>query len=445
MDGKNLKDNNIFSLPLDDFTNRKDVKLLYAPIAGVCTLATSKEIAELEDDLAHYPECESKELIENLISDDTSRVNDYKINTPDDFLFLYVLPTFKCNFSCSYCFSANGRATGEVKEEELIAALRFFIDKKRNPSPKLAITYLGGGEPTLSWNILKKGLEFASDVAKRQDITLFTTIVTNGSQLTAEMVETLRRHNCLVRVSFEILPDIQALQRGQYENVCRGLDLLAEGGVNHMVRSMITPDNVNRLVEMIETLRGRFPAVKSVLFDPITSSHTFHEKGFTRKFYDDYFKNFLLAQRRGEELGIEVGNATLRYLDTIVDRYCTGELCLTPQGTLTICHQVSSPREKGYDDFIFGRVENGEMIIDTEKFKELRSRFTVYDNPRCAQCEVKWTCGGGCTQRRRQYSDEILEEVCRCERRLTTTFLLQRMAKDAATDIATMIERYGAD
>ncbi len=395
--------------------------------------------------MALYPHCESKELLRQLIGDDYSKVNEYTINTPDDFLFLYILPTFRCNFSCSYCFSANGRATEEISEENLLATLRFFINRQRNSSPKLAISYLGGGEPTISWKKLKAGLEYSTELAREQNITLMNTIVTNASLITHEMAESFHRHNCLVRVSFEILPDIQALQRGKYEDVCRGLDLLAAAHVNHMVRSMITPSNVNRLVEMIETLNKRFPSVKSVLFDPITSSATFHDKEVTRTFYDDYFRNFLAARQRGKELGIDVGCATLRYLDTVVDRYCTGELCLTPSGTLTICHQVSSPREKGYDDFIFGKVVNGEIEIDVEKFRELRSQFTVYDNPRCHDCNVKWTCGGGCTQQRRQYTDDILDEVCRTERRLTTAFLLQRLADDEQSDIRSIIESYGAD
>jgi radical SAM protein with 4Fe4S-binding SPASM domain len=219
------------------------------------------------------------------------------------------------------------------------------------------------------------------------------------------------------------------------------MQVLAQEGARHMVRSMITPDNVCLMEKMLEELHKKFPFVKNVLFDPITSSTTFSDKEITRKFYNLYIKHFLSVRSLGKKLGIDVGNASLRNLDLIVDRYCAGEFCLTPDGAITICHQVSSPREKGYEDFIYGRVIDGRLTIDREKFLFLKSRYTVYDNPRCNDCDVKWTCGGGCTQQRRQYSDDILDIVCEAERRLTTAFLLERIANGA--NINEMIETYG--
>jgi len=435
-----LNKNNIYALSLGDFTDRDDLKLVYAPLAGLCSLATSDEIHRLEAEIAAYPDCADPGLVEAFTSGSPEQAKQNAVETADDFLQLYVLPNFKCNFSCSYCFSANGRATDEVKAEELMATLDFFVDRKRIDTDALSISYLGGGEPTLSWELVKSGIAYASERASKNGIKLYTTIVTNGSRITADIARFLKQHNVLVRVSFEILPDIQALQRGQYEQVCCGLKILEAEGVNHMVRSMITPDNVERLEEMIEELHVKFPSVHSVLFDPITSSHTFHDVAFTAKFYDDYFTHFLNTRRLGKKYGIDVANATLRNINLIVERYCAGELCLTPQGTITICHQVSSPREQGYDDFIFGRVVDRKLVIDYEKFQRLKSRYTLYDNPRCSDCPVKWTCGGGCTQMRRQYSNEILDFVCRSECRFTTAFLLERIA--GKEDVSTYINAY---
>lgn len=440
----NLRRHNIFALPLDDFSSRHDVRLLYAPLAGVCSLASTDEIECLDKDVDTYPDCPSAHALEPFMQGSPEQAKANAVATADDFLQLYILPSFKCNFACSYCFSAMGRATEEIKPEQLLAVIDFFVDRRRIDSDFLSISYLGGGEPTLSWDIVRQGIERADELAKTQGIKIFHTIVTNGSRLTPDMVDFLRDHDVLTRVSFEILPDIQALQRGQYERVAEGLSLAGERGARHMVRSMITPDNVERLEEMILTLHREFPAVKSVLFDPITSSDTFHDVDVTTRFYDNYIRHFLAARELGKTLGIDVGCATLRNLDLIVDRYCAGEFCLTPDGALTICHQVSSPREKDFDDFVYGRVGvDGSLDIDREKFLRLKSRYTVYDNPRCNHCDVRWTCGGGCTQQRRQYTDDILDITCRAERRLTTAFLLERLADEA--DIARMIASYDAE
>lgn len=423
-----LRKNNIYVLSLDGFSKRKDVCLIYAPLAGVCSLVLKSEADKLEEDIENYPECGSRDVLDALLEGNESMTKENAVATADDFLQLYILPSFKCNFACSYCFSANGRASEEVDIENINAVLDFFISRKRIDSDYLSISYLGGGEPTLAWEKVKSGIEYAMSLAKSQGIKLFHTIVTNGSRITDEMAEFFKRNDVLVRVSFEILKDIQMAQRGQYEEVVKGLGILARNGTKHMVRSMITPANVNRLEEMIETLHQNFPEVKNVLFDPITSAETFSCQSLTRRFYDDYITRFLSARDLGRCWGIDVGCATLRNLDLIVDRYCAGEFCLTPDGSVTICHQVSSPREKGYEDFVYGKVKNGKLFIDRDKFLRLKSRYTVYDNPKCNDCDVKWTCGGGCTQQRRQYSEEILDIVCDAERRLTTAFLLERIA-----------------
>lgn len=436
----NLNNNNIYLLPLDGFSKRNDVGLLYAPLAGVCTLASIDEAQQLNDDLVLYPNCESRDVLEQLLAGSPDMTKENAVATADDFLQMYILPGFKCNFACCYCFSANGRATDEVTLENLLAAIDFFVSRRRIDSDRLSISYLGGGEPTLSWDKVRAGIEHANRLAASQGIKIYHTIVTNGSRVNEEMARFLKESDVLVRVSFEILPDIQALQRGQYDNVVRGIKALEDAGTRHMVRSMITPNNVCRLEEMIQTLHDKFPGVKNVLFDPITSYETFNTVAGTQKFYDDYFKHFTACRTLGKKLGIDVGCAPLRNLDLIVDRYCAGEFCLTPDGSITICHQVSSPREKGYDDFVYGKVVDGTLYVDKEKFLRLKSRYTVYDNPRCNDCSVKWTCGGGCTQQRRQYPDDILDVICESERRLTTYFLLERMA--AGEDIVQMIEQY---
>lgn len=439
---KNLKKNYIYILSLEEYSSRRDMCIIYAPLAGVCTLSTIEEAEALDRDVPLYPECGSREILGQLLGGSPEMTKENAVATADDFLQLYILPSFKCNFACSYCFSAKGRATEEVTAENLLATIDFFVSRSRIDSDRLSISYLGGGEPTLSWDKVRLGIEHADDLAKKQGIRIYHTIVTNGSTMTVDMARFLREHDVLVRVSFEILPEIQALQRGQYDNVRRGLNILAQECTRHMIRSMITPDNVCRLEEMVRILGKDYPAVHAALFDPITSSHTFHDTETTHVFYENYMRHFLEARRLGRETGIDVANATLRNLDLIVDRYCAGEFCLTPDGSITICHQVSSPRETGYEDFVYGKVTDGKLKVDREKFLRLKSRYTVYDSPRCEDCDVRWTCGGGCTQQRRQYTDEILDIVCDAERRLTTAFLLERMADGG--DIKEMIEAYGS-
>lgn len=442
-----LSDKNIYNLSLYNELGRDDLRLLYAPVAGNMLLVSNDEAEDIERAIAN-PDQQSVDMvdvIEALTMGTPVSGRDAKVNNVDEFLLMYILPNYICNFSCSYCFSAKGRSNQVLKKEHLKAALDYFIDSKRISTDRLAISYLGGGEPTLSWDILCFGLKYGSELAEQQGIQLMTTVVTNASRITEEMVKTFSKYHVQVRVSFEILEDIQNKQRGQYDAVCCGLNLLAKCSVPPMVRAMITPDNVELLPIMIETLHKKFNHVKEVLFDPITSKETFSDVEFTKSFYDRYYLKFLEARTLATRYGIDLGCTPLRNLNMVVERFCTGEFCLTPEGTITLCHQISSPKEKNYSDYIYARINNeNRIVIDNEKFKSLIAKNTVYTNPKCKDCFIKWNCGGGCMMQNNQYSEEILDVICDFTRRFSKTLLLERL-REQFSDEGESLDEYIVD
>lgn len=425
-----LLQNNIYKLPLAEERKRDDLFLLYAPVAGNMCIATQQECEQLETAIRQHPnESEDmRESVEAFLCGTPADQRDSKVNNVDEFLLMYILPNYICNFACSYCFSAQGRSNKALKKEHLQAALDYFIDPQRVASRKLAISYLGGGEPTISWDVVRFGLEYGDMLARRHGFELMTTIVTNGSKITREMVEAFDRYNVRPRVSFEILESIQNRQRGQYERVAAGIDLLSRGANPPMVRSMITPDNVELMPAMIEELHRRFPRVSIALFDPITSRETFRDVSTTKEFYDKYYDCFLKARNLAASYGIDLACAPLRNLNMVVERFCTGEFCLTPEGTITVCHQISSPNEANYNEYIYARVdEANRLVIDNDKFRRLAAENTIYTNPKCANCFVKWNCGGGCMMQNNQYEPEILDVICDFTRRFSKTLLLERI------------------
>ena len=425
-----LSQNNIYKLSLSEELGRDDLFMLYAPVAGNMCIATQEECSRLESAIRQHPDEpeDMRELVEAFIHGTPADQRDSKVNNVDEFLLMYILPNYICNFSCSYCFSAQGRSSKALKKEHLKAALDYFIDPGRVASRRLAISYLGGGEPTISWDIVKYGLEYGGSLAKRYGFELMTTIVTNGSRITGEMVETFDRYNVKPRVSFEILESVQNRQRGQYDRVAAGIDLLSQCQNPPMVRSMITPENVELMPAMIEELHRRFPKVTAALFDPIKSRETFNDVEETKAFYDKYFDNFMAARRLAADYGIELACAPLRNLNMVVERFCTGEFCLTPEGTITVCHQISSPNEANYNDYIYAHVdESDRLVIDNDKFRRLAAENTIYTNPRCAGCFIKWNCGGGCMMQNNQYTSEILDVICDFTRRFSKALLLERL------------------
>jgi radical SAM protein with 4Fe4S-binding SPASM domain len=425
-----LAEHNIYAIPSGDRFGKapNELFLIYAPLSGNMLMADTDTVGKLNDVLKGKESNEDVCQLMNLLQD-TSETQIDTIQHPKDYQVLYVLPNFICNFSCSYCYSAKGRSKKELSQYQLKSAIDYFVDKDRGQK-NLKITFAGGGEPMMSWKLIKFGIEYASTLAEKQGIDLYFGLITNGSILNKDILDTLSRCQVIPRISFEILEEIQNKQREQYDKVCRTIDELLENKILCEVRSMITPDNVMRMEEMVKEMAERFPAINCYYFDPITDAVTFSDPKFTAHFYKTYNQSFIKARELAKSQGAKVKNAVLRSLDTVVERYCNGEFCLTPEGTISICLEVSSPEEDNYQQHIYGVVENDSVTIDTEKFHFLKEKEMAQQNPSCQTCFIRWNCGGGCMANNTKYTKEVLEVICESNRDLSLTLLLERLDEE---------------
>ena len=422
----NLFHHSVFTIPVEG-----ENVLLYAPLTGY-VMKSDREYANRLEEASKNGTNNKKtaEQLERMLNTELHGIKMYQVQNPEEYLLLYILPNYICNFSCSYCFSAKGRSKKELSKENLKTALEYFIDTNRIKEKKLFITFMGGGEPTMSWKLLRFGIEYAYTLAQAQNIEIKLEIVTNGSILSEEMLQTFIKHKVQLRISFEVLEDIQNKQRGKYNKVCKTIDRLSEAGLYLEIRSMITPLNVRRMKEMVQTLITRFPAINYYMFDPITDKHTFHNKQEAVSFYKEYEYHFIEALNLAEQHQKQLKCATLRNLNSIVKRYCFGELCLTPEGTFTICHRVSSPSDTYYNDCIYGKItEDGKVEFNNEKYQDIINSDTVYNNPDCDTCFIKWNCGGGCMVQNKEYNDEIRSVICESTRDLSKSLLLRRLER----------------
>ena len=119
----------------------------------------------------------------------------------------------------------------------------------------------------------------------------------------------------------------------------------------------------------------------------------------------------------------------------LVEHYCGGEMCLTPDGTITICHRFSSVREKGYSQSVYGKVDdNGIVCINNERFRRLISH-DINARKICKHCFVKWHCGGGCLAQYSIYNDEQLATICEWTKSFIKEILTRRLAAASGEDV----------
>ena len=433
----NTKDIQVFDLaPFFPQLDAGRLFMVYAPLAGSCFLADADTVQQLDRGVIDSGACEERiravvsqicdisEYSSMLASPDPTVVLD-----PSNYTKLSILPNLKCNFSCRYCYSAKGRSTTVLDAGKMMAMLDYFIDSKRVKSDSLTIFISGGGEPLLSWDLVLSLIRYSRQRAADQGCQLELLLMTNGSLLTPEIACHLRDNDVNVGVSFEILPDIQNSQRGSYDTVSKAIRMLSDYQVQPSLSSVITPSNVERMMEMAETVVRDFPAVRHLNFDPAMSCDLFPTTQSLRDFYKLFVDNFFAAKRYCGEHHITLDCNAVRRVAKLFPRYCQGKLCLVPSGEISVCHTVSSPKEYRYADYIYGEVVDGRVVFDKDKF----SMFVAPENyllDQCRSCIARWHCGGGCLMYRRNYDNDRFEAVCEFTRTITAKTLLANL--DAA-------------
>ncbi len=322
------------------------------------------------------------------------------------FCDLVILPNFKCNFHCSYCYSAMGRSNKEITYESIKSAIDYCIEKAQEIKRKyIRITFLGGGEPLLSWELVQQCMKYIKNRSNECHIKIKIGITTNGSLITSTIIDILKSYNCSVNISFDILPEIQNQQRGQFKKVHTNILLLNNKGISPSLRSTITKQNVHLMEQMVEFVHSHYPHVRKLHFEPVTDEET------TISFYNDFISNFFQAKHKCHQYEIELICSISKSFENMRMRFCSGELCLTPNAHFTICHRASSPNESLYESSEYGWIENGKVKLDMDKASQLISQTSIL-NPRCQNCFARWHCGGGCYFQQEMFTEKQKISYC---------------------------------
>lgn len=405
-----------------------DGYMLYAPLSEIIMHMSGEELLRVENFLKGIKfDSEAEELINYLNSERKVRRTIPLKKSIGQIHKLTILPTYKCNFKCSYCYSSQGRDAKEISRAKALGMIDYFINRNRTALNDLWLAILGGGEPFMTAELTAEIIVHARHRATEQGFNLGIGLTTNGSVYDENLARIMVDNNVSLGVSFEVLEDIQNLQRSKYSTVVDVVKKYMNYGVNITVKSIITPDNVNRLEEMVSELHTLFPKVKSYKLQIVEDPICFADTSVMKKFYEDFTSNFFLAEKLGRENGIDVYVLASKYIDMLVEHYCGGEMCLNPQGDITVCHRISSPREAGYQDFVYGKIDdNGEVHFNQDHFLELISH-NIETNPKCEKCFVKWHCGGGCLAQSKIYNPAQLDIICEWTRSFSKEILLNRL------------------
>lgn len=439
---KALYDNDIFPIPVGDEFGKKqeEIFILYSPFTDRAVLMTGDCVEKIDSILLaeatpeQHSDTEDPQLraVKDALTDFGHRKKTAPlIRDPRAYTRMAILPNNVCNFRCSYCYSAHGRSGKVISKSLLKVALDNFIDNRRvAPANKLAISILGGGEPLLSWELVKFIIEYSTVRSENMGFAgMDINLVTNGSIFTQEIIDTLKKYKIPVSISFEILEDIQNLQRGHYDDVCKNIDWIISEGIRPQLRACITLDNLHLMKRMIDEVLTRFPGTREVMMEYVTDPDRLTDACQVRDFYRSYLDNFFEAHDYAATHGLLLDCSAFRNFNMLLERFCPGDNTLTAYGEISICSRIGAPADLGYSDSIYGHYnEDGSVEIDDEKYQHLIG-LDVHYYDKCQHCWAKWHCAGGCMMHQYAYDEAIRNEICMYTRNFVKRMILRGLDK----------------
>ena len=440
-----FKKSELFAIPCGELFGLEDqaVQVLYSPFRDEIALVDRPTVDALavryEGQRHNIADETVQELMEAFHQDEVTTLPTRDIRQTTR---LSVIPNLTCNFSCSYCYSAQGRSSTVLDERKIRAALDYFISRDRLEPCHLSLFITGGGEPLATWPLTGGLIDYARQRAKAEGFGLSVSVITNGSLVTPEIAAFLHRHDCTVGVSFEVLEDLQDSQRKMWQRVRDNIFLLHREGVRVKLNSTITPQSVQRMEEMVACVARDYPFVAQYTMEPVTGAGLFESAARLRSFYDDFFQTYARCSAMARRKGIPLRFTFDDEIRGVTPRHCLGKFCLTPTGKISVCHLVSSPQEARFADCVYGEVtDEGQVRIDDERFGRLYDR-NVCSYAQCLDCFAKWDCGGECMTRRDTYPADYLDEVCRFNRRFVRYRLLQTIGNTLEQEQGLTLEQY---
>lgn len=404
-------------------------ELIYFPLYRIAFKANPEAISLLKKRIIDEVDIDSIDKIDNIINK-LSSITPRKLSIDGKEKLelnnanLIILPNHKCNFNCSYCYSAKGHSNEEISPNQLKAGINHLIETaKKNNLTHVSISFLGGGEPLLSWYLITWSYDYACALLEQSNMKISYSITTNGSLLDLTKLEWIEKNSIRLNISFDILPDIQNMQRGQFDTVSANIKKIEKYNIDFSIRSTITCNNIHRMEEMVKVAHNEYPRLKKIHFEPVSDTLD------SPNFYSDFIKYFFRAKQEAEKCNIELVCSILKSFYSIKKRFCGGEFCLTPNGDLSICHRISSKKDDNFEFFRYGAVNKDEVHVDFEKLNLLLNKNVFYYNE-CKKCFAKWHCAGGCLFQRNMYSKLQFKDNCSFIRKFIQLMILEKVSEE---------------
>lgn len=348
---------------------------------------------------------EAKDFVEKLydngfvIDDDRDELSElkslfyeYKNNKV---LNLMILTTYSCNFSCWYCVQKH---KGIILSKELERKIERHIESyiKENSIEHLTLSWFGG-EPLLNVGSICRISEFAIDFCAKNAIGFNNAITTNGSLLTASLIQTMKK---LSFNNFQITIDGEQANHNKTrfnDKIQDSFSLILQNIV--MLAKMIPEADITcRINYTRNNLTDNFPEEIDAFLHPVKDGITL----LFRKVWQEN-ETSIMDDKLAEIIRAlhHKGYRILSDYDEIKLSVCYVECCnhhsIYPDGRVDRCSNKDIYDARGY------LTDKGKIVWNTIPTECDSNVFTRMGD--CLSCQYLPLCMGPCPETRRHLGE----------------------------------------
>lgn len=318
-----------------------------------------------------------------------------------------IAPSLSCNFDCIYCYEdKNSEYMSEETQTQVLTFLYALLTD--NQISELNICWYGG-EPLLHMDIVRKLSKELIAFCNEKGVEYHASIISNGYLVDGTIVEAFKQ--CSIRTAQITIDGTEKTHNtrrklidgnGTYEKVKNVIFLLAENGINILVRVNLDKTNIHEYKNVYDIFAGKrnikcYPAIVTV-----EETQSLCQKSFCYKhtefeeFYEVIYKDMYEDGKREFDLHMQPGinNCAAEHVYSYLiapDGYlykCLNDIC---DHTYAIGH-VSKEN--------FGTVAAAKYLG--------RDPFT---EPECERCPYIPICYGGCVYEYQKHNSHACKSM----------------------------------
>lgn len=314
-----------------------------------------------------------------------------------DHFSMIVCPTLECNLRCSYCYERHSRVRmTRATETSLVSFAASRMERAKTAS---ILWY--GGEPLLELGAIARLQRSLMEVASQRGIEVTSSIVTNGTLLTAQVAEQLRAWKVtMAQVTLDGPRSVHDARRplvngkGTYDSIVRNLAAAAKH-LQIAIRVNVDRRNLDSLVGWLPEIA---PLSRSlgfgVHFAPIEAAGAACASVAPHCFAEPEFGGVEIDL---ETEAVRLGIRSVRY-PTFSTPFCSAladnSFLVEPDGSLQKCLMLAGDSASSV-----GRLtDSGGAIFNPSLYPWLA--LDPVPQGACEECAYLPTCMGGCPAKR---------------------------------------------